>query len=130
MYYTNTNMFNLPTARNVWKEINNQFLKGGFDWYGQRNPHHNDWYYLYYISEGEKRSCKMVSKYSNYIKVTTWLRNIEKFEEIHNKYLIMLKTRKRLWDINEIKYEWNDFKMKREWRRENSMSNRRTKYEC
>ena len=30
-----------------WKEINSQFLKGGFDWYGQRNPNHNNWYYFY-----------------------------------------------------------------------------------
>ena len=123
-------MFNLPKERYVWKEINSQFLKGGFDWYGQRNPNHNNWYYLYYISEGEKRSCKMVSKYKRLNKVTTWLRNIEKFEENHKNYKTMLKNKQRSWDINEIKNEWNDFKMKREWRRENSMSNRRTKYEC
>ena len=81
-------MFILPKNRDnvLWGKINSQFLKGGFAWYGKRNPSHNNWYYLYYINEGEKCSCKQMSKYKKWNKVTCWLRHIEKFEEIHKNY--------------------------------------------
>jgi len=81
-------MYNLPINRDnvLWAKINDQFLKGGFQWYNRCNPGNNNWYYLYYIEEGEKRSAKKVSRYKKWNKVTNWLRHIEKFEEIHIQY--------------------------------------------
>ena len=80
-------MFTLPIHRNNydWVKINSQFLKGGFNWYNQGNPSCKNWYYFYYISEGEKRLAKNMATFrkTRHSKVTTWLRNIEKYEEIH-----------------------------------------------
>jgi hypothetical protein len=102
-------MYNLPIDRDneSWAKINYQFLKGGFEWYNQCNPDHNRWYYLYYIGEGERVSCEFLAVRKRRHKVTPWLRNIEKFEEIHTKY-----------------EDWE----RKEWKKENSMSWRRTKY--
>ena len=90
----------LPIQRDnkKWKKINSQFLKGGFEWYNQRNPRYKNWYYLYYILgnscqlgvDTQKQRCKNVSRRKRRNKVTSWLRNIEKFEEIHNKYELNL----------------------------------------
>lgn len=84
-------MYILPLHRdnNSWDKINTQYFKGGFNWYNQKNPHHNNWYYHYYINIIEKKSCKNISKRKKYNKVSNWLRNIEKFEEIHNKLNII-----------------------------------------
>ena len=81
-------MNNLPINRdnNSWEKINNQFLKGGFDWYNQYSPEQNRWYYKYYIlDESERYSCLKVAQNRRRNKVTCWLRNIEKFEEINEK---------------------------------------------
>lgn len=76
----------LPINRNnkSWSKINSQFFKGGFNWYSQKNPDWKRWYYKYYICVGEKSSCLKVARRRN--KVTNWLRNIEKFEEIKKNY--------------------------------------------
>jgi len=90
-------MYNFPINRGneSWKKINSQFLKGGFKWYNQWNPGYRNWYYLYYIREGEESCCKRISKYKRRIKVSNWLRNIEKFEEIHEKYENQIKLNKK-----------------------------------
>ena len=82
-------MYNLPINRDnhSWDKINNEFSKGGFDWYNQKNPHRERWYYKYYLSVGRERyGCLKVAWYRRRSKVTNWLRNIEKFEEIKKKY--------------------------------------------
>ena len=88
-------MYNLPINRDnvLWAKINSQFLKGGFQWYNRRHQGNNNWYYLYYIGEGEKRSAKKVSRHKKWNKVTNWLRHIEKFEEIKEKYEMEMSGR-------------------------------------
>jgi hypothetical protein len=116
-------MYNLPINRDneSWAKINYQFLKGGFDWYNQKIPDLRRWYYNYYLLDGsEKYCCLKIAWYRRRNKVTCWLRNIEKFEEIKKKYE---KEDKKKDD------EENWKKKNREWRKENSMSWRRTKYE-
>lgn len=85
-------MYNLPINRpnSSWDILNKQFLKGGFDWYNQPNPSNNNWYYLYYIREGETYSCKKISRqYNRRRLVTHWLRNIEMFENVQTKYKLI-----------------------------------------
>lgn len=82
----------LPTNRDnkSWNEINNQFLKGGFNWFNNKNPDHNNWYYLYYINgnseypgiNNQKYHCEILSRRKKFNKVTNWLKHIEKFEEV------------------------------------------------
>ena len=78
----------LPIERDNdgWSKVNYQFFKGGFDWYNHNIPDWGRWYYKYYMCEDEKRSCLSVAWYRRRSKVTNWLRNIEKFEEIKEKY--------------------------------------------
>ena len=79
-------MCNLPINRDneSWVKINYQFLKGGFNWYNQKIPDWGRWYYKYYLSE-EKYCCLKIAR-NRRNKVTRWLRNIEKFEKIKEKY--------------------------------------------
>ena len=108
-------MTTLPINRDndSWAKINSQFLKGGFDWYNQHIPDLRRWYYNYYLLDGSERYCCLKIAWGRRRnKVTCWLRNIEKFEEIKEKY------------ENE---DWE--RCQRELRKENSMSWRRTKYE-
>ena len=81
-------MYNLPINRDndSWAKINNQFFKGGFAWYNQHIPERNRWYYKYYIMSSQRYSCLKVSRNRRRSKVTCWLRNIEKFKEIKEKY--------------------------------------------
>ena len=135
-------MYNLPINRDndSWAKINNQFFKGGFAWYNQRVPDRNRWYYNYYIlGEGERICCLEVAWFRRRSKVTTWLRNIEKFEEIKEKYEKEDKENKKKEDKKEDKKEGKtedkkeDKKEDKWWLRRcgdsnNSMSWRRTKY--
>jgi hypothetical protein len=53
----------LTIHKDNWSKMNNQFMKGGFNWDNQGIPDWKRWYYTYYISEGEERSCRMAAKY-------------------------------------------------------------------
>ena len=137
--YIKYKMYNLPINRDneSWAKINYQFLKGGFDWYNQKIPGWRRWYYKYYLSgECEKYCCLKIAWYRRRNKVTCWLRNIEKFEKIKEKYDQENRENK------EKEYRENKEKEDREkenkneekwWLRKwgdsnNSMSWRRTKY--
>ena len=130
-------MYNLPIGRNneSWSKINYQFLKGGFNWYNQKIPDWRRWYYKYYLSE-EKYCCLKIAR-NRRNKVTCWLRNIEKFEKIKEKYEqedrenTEKKDREKKDREKEDKKE--DKKEEKWWLRRwgdsnNSMSWRRTKY--
>ena len=128
-------MYNLPINRDneSWYKINNQFFKGGFAWYNQCVPDRNRWYYKYYILDNVERYCCLkVSRNRRRSKVTCWLRNIEKFEEIKEKYEKEDKENKKKEDKKENKKE-EEKKEDKWWLRRwgdsnNSMSWRRTKY--
>ena len=143
----------LPINRDndTWTKINSQFLKGGFDWYNQRIPDLRRWYYNYYLIDGsEKYCCSKVAWNRRRSKVTCWLRNIEKFEKTKKQYEKEDREnkqnkqkkekqkeekqkedkRKEYKKENEEKEDEENWERRnREWRKENSMSWRRTKYE-
>ena len=140
----------LPINRDndTWTKINSQFLKGGFDWYNQRIPDLRRWYYNYYLIDGsEKYCCSRVAWNRRRSKVTCWLRNIEKFEKTKKQYEKEDREnkqkeekqkeekqkedkRKEYKKENEEKEDEENWERRnREWRKENSMSWRRTKYE-
>jgi len=140
----------LPINRNndTWTKINSQFLKGGFDWYNQHIPDLRRWYYNYYlIDESEKYCCSKVAWNRRRNKVTCWLRNIEKFEKTKKQYEKEDRENKQKKEKqkkekqkeekqkeykkkNEEKEDEENWERRnREWRKENSMSWRRTKYE-
>ena len=84
------------------------------------------WYYNYYLLDGsEKYCCLKIAWNRRRNKVTCWLRNIEKFEEIKKKY----EKEDKKKENKKKDYEENWERKNREWRKENSMSWRRTKYE-
>ena len=140
----------LPINRDndTWTKINSQFLKGGFDWYNQRIPDLRRWYYNYYLIDGsEKYCCSKVAWNRRRSKVTCWLRNIEKFEKTKKQYEKEDREnkqkkekqkeekqkedqRKEYKKENEEKEDEENWERRnREWRKENSMSWRRTKYD-
>ena len=135
----------LPINRDndTWTKINSQFLKGGFDWYNQRIPDLRRWYYNYYLIDGsEKYCCSKVAWNRRRSKVTSWLRNIEKFEKTKKQYEKEdrenkdkqkkdreNKDKQKKDRENEDKTRENWERRNREWRKEYSMSWRRTKYE-
>ena len=87
-------MLYLPIERIIWTKINCQFLKGGFDWYNQKIPGWKRWYFNYYIDYQHQKAAGMaLFRKTRNSKVTKWLRNIETFEEINNRYKLEDKIR-------------------------------------